>query len=457
MTHDGGKSLPSAIFFNYDQAGVSFGHDAIAAYLDGDEGRILWAPKNVIGTNIMKDRTRINNRMIGFDRIIGMILSHLKARAQAAVGHEINKVVLGRPVRFNDYDDVLNDRGELFLKSAAKAAGFKQVEMEFEPIAAARNYEHKIGSEKIALVMDIGGGTSDFSVIRLAPGRRHEARRKSDILAVGGVHVAGTNLDAELSIDQVMPLLGMSGKYTSHEGKVIKVPTGAHFDLAQWHRIPLAYRGEVRDRYAVMAALSDSRIELEKLLSIIDNDTGHQLCRKVEQLKINICNTDSGRLDFNTMMSNTRYLELEKIIIREKKRALAKLDMDARRVKLNNTAPAYKRQERQITETARERIEDLEGLKDNTKTVAFSLTHTQLEEITQGSIDKIFTRTMEVVKDAGLHSKDIGAVFLTGGSSLMPIIQKRTEAMFPGGEVVFGDAFASVGLGLTLAARTVFG
>ena len=88
--------------------------------------------------------------------------------------------------------------------------------------------------------------------------------------------------------------------------------------------------------------------------------------------------------------------------------------------------------------------------------LACSLTDDQLQGIVGGAVEKIFGRMGEVVAEAGLGAGDIGAVFLTGGSSLMPMIRQRTQRAFPASEIVHGDAFASVGLGLTLAARSVF-
>ena len=60
----------------------------------------------------------------------------------------------------------------------------------------------------VVLVADIGGGTSDFSIVRVGPERAQRLARRDDLLASHGVHIAGTDFDRHISLARIMPLLG---------------------------------------------------------------------------------------------------------------------------------------------------------------------------------------------------------------------------------------------------------
>ncbi|PNB77069.1 heat-shock protein, partial [Pseudomonas sp. FW305-BF6] len=115
----------------------------------------------------------------------------------------------------------------------ARAIGFKDVSFQYEPIAAAFDYESTIEKEELVLIVDIGGGTSDFSLVRLSPERRGHDNRHDDILATGGVHIGGTDFDKQLSLQGLMPLFG----YGSRMKSGAYMPTSHHMNLATWHTI----------------------------------------------------------------------------------------------------------------------------------------------------------------------------------------------------------------------------
>jgi hypothetical chaperone protein len=117
-------------------------------------------------------------------------------------------VVLGRPVFFVDDDPAQDARAQAALEAAARSIGFDEVLFQFEPIAAALDHERQVDSERCVLVADIGGGTSDFSIVRVGPSRRKRLDRRGDILANHGVHVAGTDFDRHVELTAILPLLG---------------------------------------------------------------------------------------------------------------------------------------------------------------------------------------------------------------------------------------------------------
>lgn len=205
---DANATLPSAVFFNFEDNRTYFGRRAIADYTDNAEGRLLRALKSVLGSSLIHEKTRIKSRSVAFSEIIGEFIGFLKARLDDAVGEAVDHVVLGRPVHFVDEDPAADAAAQSELEKAARRQGFRHIEFQYEPIAAALDYEQSVLGEELALIVDIGGGTSDFSIVRVSPDSRSSSDRKQDILANAGVHVGGTDFDRLLSMASVMRALG---------------------------------------------------------------------------------------------------------------------------------------------------------------------------------------------------------------------------------------------------------
>jgi len=203
----GETTIPSAIFYEVDGA-VLIGRRAIAAYVDGAPGRLMRSLKSVLGTSLIDETTRLGRQRTGFRDVIAYYLGAVKRRAEQATGLELRDVVHGRPVHFVDNEPDADRKAEETLRQIAREVGFDDVTFQFEPIAAALDYERQIESEEIALIADIGGGTSDFSIVRLGPERHAKANRSSDILANDGTRIGGTEFDRQLSLGVVMPLVG---------------------------------------------------------------------------------------------------------------------------------------------------------------------------------------------------------------------------------------------------------
>ena len=167
----------------------------------------------------------------------------LRERAERDAGAALSSVVLGRPVRFVDDDAGRDADAQATLAACARAAGFREIEFQLEPIAAAFDYERLLAREEAVLVVDVGGGTADFTVIRVGPGRRERADRIADVLANDGIHIAGTDFDTRLHLAWVMPALG----YGSTSRKGLAMPSPLFFDLSTWHRINLLYGPATRE------------------------------------------------------------------------------------------------------------------------------------------------------------------------------------------------------------------
>ena len=233
------KTIPSTIFFNSETATVHFGREAISEYIDGEFGRFMRSLKSVLGTPLMHEKTTVKNQRISLIDVIGKFMEELKKRSENHLGTKLDSVVLGRPVHFIDHERNQDNDAQKALHDAARKIGFKNIDFQYEPIAAALDYEQQINKEETALIVDIGGGTSDFSIVRISPERRNAADRKEDILANEGVHVGGTDFDKWLSLQNVMPLLGYGASYRDNPN--LTTPANYYHDLATWHMIHFLY------------------------------------------------------------------------------------------------------------------------------------------------------------------------------------------------------------------------
>jgi len=289
---DGKATLPSVVFFNAEENTVSFGRAGLGEYLDGHEGRLMRSLKSLLGSSLIDGRTDVQGTVIAFRDLLTRFIGSLKERAEMQSQRAFEQVVLGRPVFFVD-DDAAADRvAEETLGEIARAVGFKDISFQFEPIAAAFHYETTLSREEVVLVADIGGGTSDFSIVRLSPQRAKASERGSDVLANGGVHIGGTDFDRQLSLASVMPLLGHRGKLKN--GRAI--PASIYFNLATWHSINFAYARPVwaEQQRLLLDALEPEGIQ--RLLALIRERAGHWLAHQVEQAKIALSDGDTALL-----------------------------------------------------------------------------------------------------------------------------------------------------------------
>ncbi len=283
----GHTTIPSAIFFSADGA-VLIGRKAVEAYVDGVPGRLMRSLKSVLGTALIDETTRMGRERTRFRDVIGYYLGAVKRRAEQATGRELRDVVHGRPVHFVDNDPDADAKAEQTLREIAHGIGFDQVTFQFEPIAAALDYERQISMEEIALIADIGGGTSDFSIVRLSPGRHGSADRASDILANDGVRIGGTDFDRRLSLGVVMPLFGF-GSAMKRAG--LEVPSRYFHDLATWSNINRMYEPGVIAELRQVRREASEPVLLDRLERVIDEQRGHTLAMEVEEAKIALADT----------------------------------------------------------------------------------------------------------------------------------------------------------------------
>ncbi|WP_034296660.1 Hsp70 family protein [Herbaspirillum sp. RV1423] len=294
---DGKMTLPSVVFFNADENEFSYGRAALATYLAGYEGRLMRSLKSLLGSGMIDGQTEVGGRALPFRALLSQFIGELKQRGERAAGRGFDSVVLGRPVYFVDDNADADRLAQDTLEEIARAVGFRHIDFQYEPIAAAFDYESTIAREELVLIADIGGGTSDFSLVRLSPERAKKTERRDDILANGGVHIGGTDFDKYLSLSGVMPLLGLGGKLSSNS----EVPSSYYFNLATWHTINVIYTRkswqQLQDVYREVA----ERDKFARLLDLVEQRAGHWLALQVEAAKIGLSAEESIALELDRL------------------------------------------------------------------------------------------------------------------------------------------------------------
>ena len=184
---------------------LRFGRAALAAYLEAPSaGYFVKSPKSFLGAKGLSDE--IKARFIG---VVAAMMANVKRHADTESGESVRQVVIGRPINFQGAGGEEENRHALaMLVEAAHDAGFEEVAFLYEPMAAAMEYEARLDREECVLVLDIGGGTTDCSFVRVGPSRRGSTERAADILGHAGERIGGNDYDQLLALRAFMPLLG---------------------------------------------------------------------------------------------------------------------------------------------------------------------------------------------------------------------------------------------------------
>jgi hypothetical chaperone protein len=395
----GHPTMPTAVFYFVEGPETNgppraFGRAALAAYVDGVDGRLMRSMKSILGSSLVDQTTDVGGgRGAKYLDIIGGYLLHLKNAAERAAGQRIEQVVMGRPVYFVDDEPERDAKAQASLEAAARAVGFREVHFQYEPIAAAFDYERQAEREEIVLVADIGGGTSDFSVVRVGPARAARLERKDDILANHGVHIAGTDFDRRIELASILGEFGYGAFGPSVAGAPAReVPSGVYFDLATWHLINTVYSPQRVAELRQMRSFYAEPLHHQRLMTVVNERLGHELASRAEAAKIAVAEGGDVRIDLSHV-------------------------------------------ERQLATTLNER---------------------DAVQALEGDLARIVEAARETVVRAGLQPSLIDALYFTGGSTGLRLLAQQISAAFPQARAVRGDRFASVATGLALYAQRWF-
>ncbi|NRA87528.1 MAG: Hsp70 family protein [Rhizobiales bacterium] len=280
---DGKDTLPTAIFFDFKDHQMLFGSEAATSLLEGVEGRYMRALKSVLGTALMREKRMFLGQRLDFYDIISAFLVRLKQAAEVKYCHEFKHVLAGKPVYFHS-DDAVKDKQALEdLTECYKRAGFTHIKFMDEPVAAA--YANvSTQQNRLGLIVDIGGGTSDFCLFKSA-----DDTHKINIIASHGVRIGGTNIDKSLSLEYFMPLLGKDSRIKKFmsDGTII-APKSIYHDLATWEKIPFSYTHDLKHTVKDLKRQAIEPKLFVRLLNILEEKLGHELAFIAEDAKIRV-------------------------------------------------------------------------------------------------------------------------------------------------------------------------
>lgn len=376
-------SILRSVLFYPEGESCFFGAEAVREFVRHDlEGRFFRSVKKFLPSPAFTG-TQIGNKTVPLEAIVGTFLAEMKRRADAHYGRAENAVLLGRPARYspNDQEDQLAERR---MRDAAKLAGFEHVAFCPEPIAAAHGYAAGLKEEKLLLVGDFGGGTSDFTVIRIGP----RAFRPDDVLSIGGVATAGDALDGSLMRKRISSHFGAGVQYQAPFGSnILTMPKHLMEKICSPADIALLRERDTMEFFRNVRAWSlgpEDRRHMDQLFSLIRDQFGFELFEEIERVKVALSGAEAETFSFV-------YPEIE--------------------------------------------IEE-------------RVTRPEFEEYAGESLRKILRSLDETLAGAGVPADRIDLVFSTGGTAKVPAIQAGMAERFGAEKVKTGAHFHSIVHGL---------
>lgn len=274
-----------------------FGKAALEKYLeDPEEGYYIKSPKSFLGASGLAPQ-----QIQLFEDIVASMMSNVKSLTEAKLGYEITQTVIGRPINFQGlHGEESNKQAISVLTNAAKRVGFKEVEFQFEPVAAGFEFETSLKQETRVLVVDIGGGTSDCSMLLMGPEMSKMHDRTDHLLSHSGVRIAGNDFDIQLALQGIMPSLGMNSLLKTNK----PIPTGSFYQALAINNIneqTAFYNAKNRRDLVQLSRDAKEPAMIERLIAVHDHKLSYQLVNAAEQAKIALSEKDSQKIDLEVI------------------------------------------------------------------------------------------------------------------------------------------------------------
>ncbi|HLO45795.1 MAG TPA: Hsp70 family protein [Leadbetterella sp.] len=295
-------TVPSLLFFQEPKergqfTKVAVGQDAIDQYVQNRmNGRFMKSIKKVLPNKSFVD-TRIGNRLYKAEDLVALILVHLKKMADDFLGEDVKTSVIGRPVVF-DEDPERDKLAQLRLEKAARIAGFEQIKFQLEPIGAAYTYERQIEKSELVLVADFGGGTSDFSVMRLNPESKNLENRSNDIIGQGGIYIGGDNFDSDIMWHKGTPHFGRGVKEEFTPGKPLDLPLSYFQNICSWEKMNFLDTLRMKLSIEKSYQYSGKDYRVKNLQTLISENLGYSFFKEIEKTKIALTHQQNADLTF---------------------------------------------------------------------------------------------------------------------------------------------------------------
>lgn len=293
-------SIPSVIYF-YQESKKSklickVGKQGIEHYYaNGMKGRLMKSIKSILPNSTFQN-TQVYSKAYKAEDLVSIILNELKKRANLICGEEVKEVVMGRPALFSN-DPAIDQLAQNRLLKATQKSGFEKIHFQFEPIAAAFEYERSIDKAQLALVADLGGGTSDFSLVRLDPNKVNSKNRKEDMLGKSGVYVAGDKLDSEVMWKKVVDYFGYNMNYQYYD-KEYTTPNIYYVRMCFPTGFIYLKSPKVRRQIDTLYFETKKNEKVKRLMDFIDQNLSYPILKSVESAKIEISENAQSTIEF---------------------------------------------------------------------------------------------------------------------------------------------------------------
>jgi hypothetical chaperone protein len=280
------------------------GPAAIDGYLSREvPGRLIQSLKSFLSSTLFRETWVGSERYSVEDLTASMALS-LREEAERQFGDLGKRVVLGRPVRFVGGETKEADAlAVLRLEQAFRRAGFDEIVFEFEPVGAAYFYESTLDHDERIVIADFGGGTSDFSLLRVGPG----VRRRRRILSTAGLPLAGDSFDAKIVRHVVSPMLGLGTQYRSLD-KMLPMPSSVYLKLEKWHHLSFLKTQETLRMLRSLEVQAEEPGKIEALIHLVENDAGYSLHRAVQRTKLELSSRQESEFSYEDPCVSIRKL-----------------------------------------------------------------------------------------------------------------------------------------------------
>jgi hypothetical chaperone protein len=391
-----GATFRSVIYFEEEDSTrtgklrVVAGPDAIQSYLNAKTpGRLIQSMKSYLASRLFT-QTQIVGETYDLVDLIGILLRYLRKSAEEEFGDLGSTLVVGRPVHFSGSKNEADDEFALDrLRAAFGRCGFTNVRFLPEPVAAAYKYQQRLDHQELVLIADFGGGTSDFSLVQLQPKSSGAGKVQSSVVGTDGIGIAGDSFDSKMVRKLVAPMLGLGSKYKSQFGKVLPVPNWLYEHLERWHYLSFL---KTKKNMELLGQIRFQAVEPQKidaLIDLVDHDLGYRLYQSIERTKCALSDEVQTQFGFHEAA-----VAIEKPVLRS-----------------------------------------------------------QFEDWIDPEVSQISRCIDRLLTNCNVAPRDVDAIFMTGGSSFVPMIRGLFAHKF-GKETPIraGQEFTSVAQGLAIYA-----
>jgi len=286
--------LRSLLYYSPDTRGFVVGQRAIDEYLGEDmQGTLMQSIKTFLADDSF-EQTWVYDRFYTLEDLIAVLFRHVRAAINALTPDDVS-LVIGRPAVFVDRPEKERLAQER-LRKAAELAGFFEVDFAYEPTAAGLAYESTLSSPEVALIADLGGGTSDFTVMRL--GTRATDDRRDAILGTGGVYVGGDTFDARIMQHKLARYFGAGTTYRSMEGQQLPFPTRLLAQVHRWHHVPFLRSPQTREQLRRLRWTCSQPSAVAALEALVEGNYAFFLFQEIERAKSQLSADESTLIQF---------------------------------------------------------------------------------------------------------------------------------------------------------------